>query len=83
MSYGNTEDIPSSSYPLCYFSSACQCASVFVWAFIIADWIKVSGAVKTTDLFIRISGYLLRQAQAMIPTVALKTILREALKNCN
>lgn len=42
---------------------------LFVCVLICADWIKVSGAVKTTDLFTRISGYLLRQAQEMIPTV--------------
>lgn len=56
---------------------------MFVCVLIYADWIKVSGAVKTTDLFARVSGYLLRQAQATIPAAALKASLWELLKTCN
>lgn len=61
-----------------------QCVRVcaFVCALIHTDWLEVSGAVWTADLFTRISGYLLRRAQAVNPTVAMKTSLREALENC-
>lgn len=74
MSYGNTEATPHpSSYPLCYVSSASQGVRVLVYLFVCvlvcADWIAVSGAAKTTDLFTRVSGYLLRRAQETIPAV--------------
>lgn len=74
MSYENTEDVPCSSYvPAVVVFSILVC-TVCVWdcVFIVADWIKVSGAVKATDLFILIPGYLLRQAQATNPSEALR-----------
>lgn len=47
------------------------------------DWIEVSAAFWTTDLFTRIPGYLLRRTQAVNPTLATKASLGEALENCN
>ena len=58
-------------------------ADMFVYVLIDADWIKVSGAVWTTDLFTNIYGYLIRQAQAMNPAVVMKTSMKGALESCN